>query len=398
MTRLLASLLLLALALPATVARAQEGAFARQVEAALALDAEFRGLQAQRNAAAARSVTADSLIAGSPALGSSFRSGTRGTGQQYEFDADIGAPMWLPGQRGALRGSVQANVAEIDQRLALRRLEVAGRLRTAWWEAAEARRAAQLARERVTTAREIDRDVGRRARLGDIPPTDALLTRNETLAAELALTQAEAAAAAAEQLYRTLTGGLAPNLPPEAVAPRGNLAQHPALRAAEAAVAAAEARVRLVAATPRDNPEFGFFGRQEGGSTASEVTSLGVRLRVPLATEARNAPRRAEAESELTRAIAELAQNRRLVESAVQRAEANLRAAEAAARQARDRLAVAREQEGIALAAFRSGETSAFDLFRVRQLRLEAANEEGRAAIEALRARSFLNQARGAVP
>jgi hypothetical protein len=86
------------------------------------------------------------------------------------------------------------------------------------------------------------------------------------------------------------------------------------------------------------------------------------------------------------------------VEAGRVQAEAALRAAEAAARLARERLAVAREQEAIALRAFRAGETGAFELFRVRQIRLEAAEEEGRAAIAAQRARSRLNQARGVLP
>jgi len=153
-----------------------------------------------------------------------------------------------------------------------------------------------------------------------------------------------------------------------------------------------------VAATPRDNPEFGIFGRQEGGTNTSEGTSIGLRFRMPLATEARNAPRRAEAESEITRATAELNQTRRVVEAQILRAQAALRAADAAQRIARQRLAVANEQEGIALRAFRAGETGTFDLFRVRQLRLEAANDEGRASVEASRARSRVNQALGVVP
>jgi cobalt-zinc-cadmium resistance protein CzcA len=391
---------LAALLLPMGTAQAQGSGngtaqLSRHLEAALALDAGFRGLEAQREAAAARGITARSPIAGSPALGGSFRSGTQGPGQVRETDLEVAAPLWLPGQRGAFQGTVEGAVTEFDGRIALRRLEVAGLLREAWWDAAEARRSAQLARERLNTAREIARDVARRAELGDIPPTEALLARNETLGAELALAQAEAAAAQAVQAYRTLTGGLDPNLPVET--PR-QAARHPALISAEAALAHAEARQRLVAATPRDNPELGFFGRQEGGTGMSDTTSLGLRIRIPLATEARNAPRRAEAESDITRATAELTQARRLVQAATARAQAELRAAEAALVIARQRLALAREQEAIALRAFRAGETGTFDLFRVRQLRLEAANDEGAASIAASRARSRVNQAAGVVP
>jgi heavy metal efflux system protein len=387
---------LAALLLPGA-AQAQNGQapLSRHLEAALALDAGFRTLEAQRDAAAARGATARSIIAGSPALGGSLRSGTQGPGQVREFDLEVAAPIWLPGQRGALQGTVDSAVAEFESRIALRRLEVAGLLREAWWDAAEARRSAQLARERLNTAREIARDVTRRAQLGDIPPTEALLARNETLGAELALAQAEAAAAQALAAYRTLTGGLEPNLPVEAVR---SAARHPSLVTAEAALAAAESRQRLVGATPRDNPEVGVFGRQEAGSGMDSTTSLGLRVRIPFGTEGRNAPRRAEAESEVTRATAELTQARRLVEAGTARAQAELRAAEAALRLARQRLAVANEQEGIALRAFRAGETGTFDLFRVRQLRLEAANDEGQASIAANRARSRVNQAAGVLP
>ncbi len=374
---------------------AAQAQLSRHLDAALALDAGYRTLQAQRDAAAARGATARSPIAGSPALGGSMRSGTQGPGQVRELDLEVAAPIWLPGQRGALQGTVDSAVTEFESRIALRRLEVAGLLREAWWDAAEARRSAQLARERLNTARQIARDVTRRAQLGDIPPTEALLARNETLGAELALSQAEAAAAQALAAYRTLTGGLEPNLPLETTR---TAARHPILVTAEAALAAAEARQRLVGATPRDNPELGVFGRQEAGTGMESTTSLGIRVRIPIGTEGRNAPRRAEAESEVTRATAELAQARRLVEAGTARALAELRATEAALRLARQRLAVASEQETIALRAFRAGETGTFDLFRVRQLRLEAANDEGQAGIASSRARSRVNQASGVLP
>ena len=84
-------------------------------------------------------------------------------------------------------------MAEYEARLLLRRLEVAGLLRDAWWNAASAARDVRVARDRLGTSRDIARDVQRRVDLGDIPYTDALLARNENLAAELGLAQAEAA-------------------------------------------------------------------------------------------------------------------------------------------------------------------------------------------------------------
>ena len=173
---------------------------------------------------------------------------------------------------------------------------------------------------------------------------------------------------------------------------------HPALLAAEAGVAAAEAQMRLVEATPRDNPEFGVFGRNEEGRLTEQGVSLGLRLRVPLATNARNIPRVAAAQADLTRAVAERALRRRLLAAEIDASRVALRMAEEAARIARQRLAVANQQLDLGRRAFNAGETGLFDLYRIRQLQLEAASTQAQADVTAGRARSRLNQALGAVP
>lgn len=388
--------LLMALLLAPLPAAAQRASLATHLDQALALDAAFRGLEAQRDAVAARSALARSLIPGSPSVGGDFRGSTRGPRQGTESTLDFAAPVWLPGQRGAFGETVRTGVAEFEARLLLRRLEVAGLLREAWWNTASAARDVRVARDRLSTSRDIARDVQRRVDLGDIPFTDALLVQNETLGAELGLAQAEAALAAARAIYRTLTGGADPDLPPELPAARSRT--HPALLAAEAGVAAAEAQARLVAATPRDNPEVGVYGRNEDGRLTDQGVSLGVRVRVPLATEARNLPRIATAQADLTRAVAERALRQRLVNAEIEASQVSLRAAEEAARIARRRLALANQQLGLARRAFNAGETGLFDLYRIRQLQVEAAGAQAQAEVTAGRARSRLNQALGVVP
>jgi outer membrane protein, heavy metal efflux system len=121
-------------------------------------------------------------------------------------------------------------------------------------------------------------------------------------------------------------------------------------------------------------------------------------VRVPLAAEARNALRRADAQAERTRAEAELAQVRRLVEGEITIARDGLLAADEARRVAADRRAVADRQFDAARRAFRAGEIGAFDLFRVRQLQQEALAADAQARVAAGRARSRLNQAFGALP
>lgn len=394
MIRFLLVALLLA---PLPAAAQQRASLAVHLEQALAIDAAFRTLAAQRDAVAAQRALVRSVIPGSPSVGGDFRSGLRaGPGEFNETNLDVAAPVWLPGQRAALANTVRAGVEEFEARLLLRRLEVAGLLREALWSAASAARDLRVARDRLTTSRDIARDVQRRVELGDIPFTDSLLVQNETLGAELGLAQAEAALVAARAVYRVLTGGAEPDLPAEPVVVRPRV--HPALLAADAGVAAAEAQVRLVAATPRDNPEVGVFGRNDAGRLNDLGPSLGVRVRVPLATNARNIPRAASAQADLTRAVAERALRLRLLNAEIEASQVALRAAEEAARIARRRLAVANQQLDLARRAFNAGETGLFDLFRVRQLQVEAAGGQAQAEVTAGRARSRVNQAVGAVP
>ena len=59
---------------------------------------------------------------------------------------------------------------------------------------------------------------------------------------------------------------------------------------------------------------------------------------------------------------------------------------------------MADRQTTAARGAFRAGEIGAFDLFRVRQLQIEAAAVDARAQVDVGRARSRLNQALGLAP
>lgn len=393
---------------PVAASRLEAAGLARDLDAALSIDAAARGILGQRDAVRSRDALVRSPIAGSPAIGTSFRSDTRGPRIANEWDVEAAAPMWLPGQRSALAGTVNAGVEEQERRLALRRLELAGLLRDAYWAVGAADSELRVARNRVSTAQDIGRDVRRRVELGDIAETEALLTRNEELAATLELARAEAAVNATRAAYRTLTGGSEAALSPgDAAVRQGGTRpepavpdnpEHPAIRAAEAALATAEARARLVRATPIDNPELGVFTRGQGGPVTENGTSLGLRVRIPLPTEARNAPRRADAEAERTRAEGELLQARRVVEGQIGLGRLGLAAAARARRVAAERRTVAEQQLSMARTAFRSGEIGAFDLFRVRQLQIEAAAVDARTEVEAGRARSLLNQALGVAP
>ena len=216
-------------------------------------------------------------------------------------------PVWLPGQRDAYENKVTAGLLEVEERLALRRLDVAAMVRDAWWTVQRTARQLAIARERVATAHDIDSDMARRAELGDASPQDALLARNETLAAETELAQVEAAARAARAAYGVLTGGANPDGVLEGAVGARSIDDHPALRAPSASLARAETQARLVEASFIDNPEIGVFGRNEHNVqlnanpdpqdfSRTDSTTVGVRFKIPLPTPGRNEPKIAEAD------------------------------------------------------------------------------------------------------
>ena len=386
---------------------------AQHIDLAIGLDAQTKGLVSQRQAAAARHATVGSLTPGSPYVAGSARRNSRGGFQNLsdptepninrmrEAELEVGMPLWLPGQRSALRDTVTSSVNEFSQRLDLRRLEVAGRIRDAWWNVQRTAREAAIARERLATAKEIEQDIGRQTQLGDTAPPDALLARNETLAAQTETIQAEAAAEAARLSYRTIVGADPPAGALEGVALSGDISSHPAIRVASAALERAEAQARLVRATFIENPEVGLFGRRETSSqgfTRADSTTVGFRFRMPLPTAGRNEPRAAEATAEVIRTQAELTQLNRIVAAEVAIARKAAVAARKAESSAGARLTVANQQYDIALKSIRLGEISAVDLFRVRQLRLDAQRSYAAAQVEAGLALSRLNQARGYAP
>jgi outer membrane protein TolC len=146
---------------------------------------------------------------GSVSLGSRNDRYNRNQGKQ-EWEVELAAPLWLPGQRAARMDESASRVSETVAKRAALRLELAGEVREAWWSLAAARNARALAIRRVETARALEADVQRRYKVGDLSKIDFNLAQTEALAAEAERIEAEATLLQAEQIFRTLTGVLPP--------------------------------------------------------------------------------------------------------------------------------------------------------------------------------------------
>ncbi|HLS55911.1 MAG TPA: TolC family protein [Zeimonas sp.] len=318
-----------------------------------------------------------------------------------EWELELAVPLWLPGQRAAHGDHARAAIDELAARREALRWRIAGELRAEWWSLASARSARALASRRAASARLLESDVLRRYAAGDLSRVDANLARDERIAAEAGLVEAETALLGAEGAYRALTGSDAPaSLAEETIAvPPDATGRHPQLQALAAAARAARARLAVVDTSRREAPALAFRVVRERGEFAEPWgNAFGVKLTIPLSSGARVRQADAAARADAAQADGELARTRLQAKLDEQRARSELDAAERQLEMARERRAVTEDNLRLAEKSFALGETALFALLRARVLAFEAEAFLDRQQIERAAARSRLNQALGAMP
>ncbi len=370
------------------------------IEAAWARSPELAGVPGRQAAAVARGRAADSITPGPPNLGGGFvADGVSNPRGGREAELSIATPLWLPGEGTASRRVVDADLSRLTAQQRAQRLTVAGEVREALATVALAQVELGGAEARFRNAGALETDIGRRVRGREAAEAELLTARLDRMEAEIGKSERRAALDGARLAFRTLTG-----LEPDAAAlnepdPPAVAGAHPRLSEADSAVAIADANRRLAALQTRESPEIGLLGRRsrEAGSDRYD-NRVGIQFRLPLATEARNAPRQATAEADLTDASAARENLRRQLDLQAARARLELDAVRQALLITRQRTAVLRQQRGLSEAAFRGGLVALGDVIRVRALVTEAEVSQGRAEVAVRQARSRLNQSLGLLP
>ncbi|MDP2133311.1 MAG: TolC family protein [Sulfuritalea sp.] len=343
---------------------------------------------------------------GSVSIGSRNDRANRNLGQQ-EYEVELAAPLWLPGQKAAREAAAASLVDEVVAQRAALRWELAGDLREAWWQLAAARNARALTARRLDTARALANDVRRRHAAGDLSRIDANLAQSEVLAADAELIEAEAALLQAEQALQMLTGAPLPTLideeAPASQASAGALRTapevHPQLAAAAALARSSRARVQVAAESPRAAPELALRVVRERGDFAEPYSSsVGVRLKIPFSAGAQVRRENAVAQADASQAEAEMMRARSRVQLAAERAQRALLAAEQQFAMARERRALAADTLRLAEKAFTLGESDLATLLRIRAAAFDAEAFYDRQRVARAAAISRLNQALGALP
>ncbi len=375
-----------------------------------------RDLASQQGAAGARYAAAGGLFPNAPyAVGTYFNDKVLGSNYNYlTAQAELGTPIWLPGEATATQATAQADSAAVTAAIEAAHLALGAQVLDLATQAVLAANARDVMARRLATAQSLASDLAHRFQMGESSQSDALAASSDAATAAAALSNAEAQLAAAQAAFAVVVGN---DLLPRLDAPRPNatrlstldpaslpkpqaeaLAAHPRIVAAERAVAAAQASARLVQIENRDSPEVGLQGINEKQPGTRWDTRFGVTFRLPFATEARNAPRRAAAELSVTQSMVQLSLARREVLVGVRQAEAALGGAERSSVAFERAAAELEKRRGQIQRAWRMGEMPLIEVVRANALAFDSEYNRDRARTELGAARLRLRLAEGILP
>ena len=369
-------------------------------EAACALNPEVETLTARRAEVEARKGAAEALLPGGPWATVTHRTDVlthdRGT---REYDAEFTVPVWLRGERSASLAAALTGAERLEAEISFRRLEVARRVRDAYWMVAEAREKLSIADRRRSTAATLAKSIQSQAQAAQAELVDTKMATADVRDAEAALAGRKSELNQAVIAFRVLSGGDPPAAFTEQTSSDASPDTHPRLLLRRKAIEKAEADKTLVYAADRERPEFGVFASNARDTSAEpNVTSLGVRLKVPFAYDAVNAPKRAAAAAEVIGALSELAQAEREVRGDAAQARARLDGTRQQLAALDARYTDLSTVVELSQKSQQAGQTALTDLIRARLQLYEAATARVVARIAVEKARSDFNQALGLEP
>ncbi|HEY3327499.1 MAG TPA: TolC family protein [Novimethylophilus sp.] len=375
---------------------------AHAVKQAFARSPQQQVLKAGKISIEAKSVQADSLLPGAPAVSMRHQNDAIGSGRNLrEWEATLELPVWMPGQRAARRMVAREAMDGLGASQGGLMFGLAGQVRDAIWDVAMNTNAVGLAEQRVKNAEALQRDVSRRWLAGELARTDAMLAQNETLQAQTAQLQAQAELKHAEHRYWMLTGLKA--LPAKAEEPLSTQAgiddSHPLLSEVAAKVALAQGERELVRVEKRENPQVLINARHERGAFDADYnSSVGLAVRIPLDAQVRSAPLLAGAEMGLAQAMSERDQRMLTLQAALHEAEHNLEVTRASVQLVEEQNRLAQENLRLAKKAFDLGESDLVSLLRVQATAQDAERALRSSRIQVQWNIARFNQAMGVLP
>lgn len=271
---------------------------ATMVDMAWARSPRARQIQGMQLEAQSQSDLATRWFPGAPSLTLGQRSGDRpGQRSLREQEVAIQAPLWSSGRRAATSEVSQVAMSAAHADLLAWRLDLSYQVRERIEALNLATVSLQHAQAHADNMRQLDGDVARRVKAGDMATVDALLMRQDVLNADSAVSQARLALIEAEHAFHVLVGEVRPVLNPHTVPANlsdaqldelqakvhDRVLQHPRLMAAQAEAAHQSKRHALQADAVRMPWEVGVMYRRDQEAQGNRaLTSWGLNLKLPL--------------------------------------------------------------------------------------------------------------------
>ena len=366
------------------------------VKAALARRADF----------AARTSATTSMLKGAPALSlENWSDRLTSRAGLVKYAGEFSLPLWLPKERGATKATVATEAAQFEALLLASHLQTSGLTLDAYWAWHLAEVDATLAQNRANELQLLSTDTDRRLRAGFLSRFDAQLVLGQLQVAKVVVLQSKNIASNfKKELERIVGAEVAASLsdsrgvPSEAVI-KAALSSHPMLGLAKAAVELAESNLALVQITNRDTPELGVGIFRERGALGSSLESIvTLRLRVPFASDNKNASRLSAARAEAEEARATLGLEQLKYSAAIAAAQVDLITAEQVVLLAVERRALSADNFQLVQKSFSLGEADLPSRLRAQNEFLDAEHALLRAKIEIAKSVSRLNHAVGLLP
>lgn len=322
-----------------------------------------------------------------------------------EVELGLAIPLWLPGERGASMALAGADAAFLEARQASLQWQLAGVVRSAWWDWHLARETLALSQGRLDAASRLRDDVGRRVKAGDLARSDLHQAELAVAVAESELAEAAGQHQAAASQLHLLTGKTPADVPPASEAAPGDepaddwLERHPQLRLLQALADQARQQQALVRTRSRLAPEITVVTRQERdarGAPRDQSWSLGVRI--PLSAGARHDMALAEAGAGRTEAEIAAVRERERLQRAAALAGQQLELARTRVEAGEKRARLASETLRLFDKSFRLGETDLPTRLRVEHEAFVAERALQLARLQLAASLSARRQALGLLP
>jgi outer membrane protein TolC len=359
-------------------------------------------LTAGKTVVEAKSAQAGSMLPGAPAISVRHQNDLIGSGRNLrEWEAALELPVWLPGQRAARESVARQAGDTLEASRGSLLLGLAGQVREAVWDVALNTNTVALAENRVKSAQQLQQDVEKRWKAGEMARTDIMLAQNETLQAQTALLRAQAELKHAEHRYWVLTGlKEIPANADEVLSDRAEIADsHPLLAEASSKVALAQDERALVGVEKRENPQVVVSARHERGAFDNAFdSSVGLAIRIPLDARVRAAPMLANAEMGFAQANTERDQRMLTLQTMLHEAEHNLEVTRAELKIVEEQNRLAQENLRLAKKAFDLGESDLVSLMRVQAMAQESERALRNRQIQLQLDIARYNQAVGVLP